>query len=119
MSNCGLWLSIIPLNSRTALRRKGWDSRQKNCSLDRRVMAHRCLIPKSRRRQFVGVSSRCSSTVGLIRNLITDYVSPQFHVVYDDWFETVTADADRTPPEWEELVNHSRFLNVLDNDVDP
>ncbi len=47
------------------------------------------------------------------------YVSPQFHVVFDDWFETVTADADRTPPEWEELVNHSRFLNVLDNDVDP
>jgi hypothetical protein len=47
------------------------------------------------------------------------YVSPQFHVVYDDWLETVTADADMTPPEWEELVNSSRFQNILDVEVDP
>jgi hypothetical protein len=39
--------------------------------------------------------------------------------VFDDWFETVTAEADRTPPEWKELVNDSRFQNVLDADVDP
>jgi hypothetical protein len=75
--------------------------------------------PRSRRGQFVGVSQRHSSTVGLIRNLTTGYVSPQFHVVFDDWFETVTAAADRTPPEWEELVNYSRFQNVLDAEVDP
>jgi hypothetical protein len=75
--------------------------------------------PRSRRGQFVGVSSRHSSTVGLIRNLTTGYVSPQFHVVFDDWFETVTAPADRTPPEWEELVAFSRFQNVLDDAVDP
>jgi hypothetical protein len=75
--------------------------------------------PRSRRGQFVGVSSRHSSTVGLIRNLTTGYVSPQFHVVFDDWFETVTAPADRTPPEWEELVAYSRFQNVLDPEVDP
>jgi hypothetical protein len=37
MSNCGPWLSIIPFNSRRTLRRRKWDSRPKNCSLDRRV----------------------------------------------------------------------------------
>jgi hypothetical protein len=35
------------------------------------------------------------------------------------WLETITADADRTPPGWEELVNHYRFQGVLDTDVDP
>jgi hypothetical protein len=67
-----------------------------------------------------------SSTVGLIRNLTTGYVSPQFHdvspqfhVVFDGWFETVAATADVEPPEWEELIEYSRFQNVLDVNVDP
>lgn len=39
------------------------------------------------------------STAGLIRNLTTGYVTflRSFHVVFDDWFATVTTDADRTP----------------------
>ena len=31
-----------------------------------------------------------SSTIGRILNLTTGFVSPQYHVVYDDLFSTVT-----------------------------
>jgi len=36
--------------------------------------------------QFLGFSRNHSSSVGLIRNLWTNYVTPQFHVVYDQPF---------------------------------
>eukprot|EP00978_Attheya_sp_CCMP212_P026824 scaffold88955_cov24-Attheya_sp.AAC.1 len=45
--------------------------------------------PRSKRGQFVGFSPDHSSTIGLIRNVSTGYVSPQFHVVYDDYFTSV------------------------------
>jgi hypothetical protein len=59
-------------------------------------------IPKwkarARRGQFLGMSTAHASTVGLIRNLVTQYVSPQFHVVYDELFQSIansgTDDAD-------------------------
>lgn len=50
-------------------------------------------IPKwnkrSRLGQFLGFSDEHSSLVGRIRNLATNYVSPQYHVVYDDLFQTI------------------------------
>jgi hypothetical protein len=50
-------------------------------------------IPKwnkrSRLGQFLGFSDQHSSLVGRVRHLGTNYVSPQYHVVYDDKFETV------------------------------
>ena len=39
--------------------------------------------------QFLGFSDQHSSLVGRVRHLGTNYVSPQYHVVYDDKFETV------------------------------
>ena len=42
--------------------------------------------PRSRRGQYLGVSPVHSSTIGRILNLRTGYVSPQYHVVYDDSF---------------------------------
>jgi transposase InsO family protein len=42
--------------------------------------------------QFLGFSREHSSTVALVRNLHTGYVSPQYHVVFDDKFETVFND---------------------------
>jgi hypothetical protein len=75
--------------------------------------------PKSRRGVFVGVSPIHSSTVGLIRNRTTGYISPQFHVVYDDLFQTVAAPAERDPPEWEDLYTYSRFQNILDESDSP
>ena len=39
--------------------------------------------------QFLGFSRYYSSTVALVRNLHTGFISPQYHVVFDDKFETV------------------------------
>ena len=51
--------------------------------------------PRSRRGQYMGHSPLHASTVGLVRNLKTENISPQFHVVYDDFFETVhSSDAE-------------------------
>jgi hypothetical protein len=77
--------------------------------------------PKSRRAQFLGFSKRHASTIGLVRNLKTGAISPQFHVVYDDTFTTVPSrvrDDDINPPaNWLELLTFSR-VNLLDADDD-
>ena len=53
-------------------------------------------IPKwdkrSRRAQFMGYSSEHSSLVAMVRNLQTNHVSPQFHLIHDDNFETILND---------------------------
>ena len=50
-------------------------------------------IPKwssrSRQGMFVGFSSEHSSLVPLVLNLDTGYISPQYHVIFDDSFHTV------------------------------
>ena len=50
-------------------------------------------LPKWNRRarlgQFVGFLDEHSSMVANVRHLTTGYISPQFHVVFDDLFETV------------------------------
>ncbi|KAL7524301.1 hypothetical protein ACHAWF_002295, partial [Thalassiosira exigua] len=56
-------------------------------------------IPKFDRRvqqaQFLGYSDQHSSLVALIRHLGTGFFSPQYHVVFDNKFETVySAGAD-------------------------
>jgi hypothetical protein len=39
--------------------------------------------------QFVGFSDKHSSLVANVRHLSTNFISPQFYVVFDDLFETV------------------------------
>ena len=39
--------------------------------------------------QFLGFSDEHSSLVVNVRNLSTGYISPQFHLVFGDLFETV------------------------------
>ena len=48
------------------------------------------------------------STIGNILNLATKSISPQFHVVYDDYFTTTGADGNVEPQEWQDLLSHSR-----------
>ncbi|MGH7974323.1 MAG: hypothetical protein ACREBR_02260, partial [bacterium] len=68
--------------------------------------------PRSRRGQFVGISQDHASTIGEILNLKTGSISPQYHVVYDDWFSTVYSSEDVVPPNWEDLIMFHRE-NVL------
>jgi hypothetical protein len=39
--------------------------------------------------QFVGFSDEHSSLVANVRHLTTNFISPQFHLVFDDLFKTV------------------------------
>lgn len=54
--------------------------------------------------QFLGVSLRHSSHIGNIRNLRTQYVSPQWHVAYDELFETIISNG-KSDDEVEAIFN--------------
>ena len=62
----------------------------------------------------MGASPLHASTVGLIRNLQTGSITPQFHMVYDDFFETIHSGEEAEPKEWEELVTLHRFKSDYD-----
>lgn len=77
---------------------------------------------RSRRGKFLGFSKEHATNVGLILNLRTGSVSPQYHVAYDELFQTVTNTADNNPPLdeilWDHLVTNKREV-YFDDDVDP
>ena len=52
---------------------------------------------------FMGFSCSHSSTVALVQNLHTGYISPQYQVLFDDKFKTVFNDR-KTPEEMDKLV---------------
>ena len=68
--------------------------------------------PRSQLGQFVGRSSSHSSTVGLIRNISTGKVSPQFHTVFDNHFTTLSMssipDSTSISEEWKNLFTYQR-----------
>jgi hypothetical protein len=53
--------------------------------------------PKSRKGKFLDFSKHHSSLVGLILNPETKFVSPQYHLVYDELFTTtiITKEKDQ------------------------
>lgn len=75
--------------------------------------------PRSSRGMFVGFSRRHSSLVPLILNLSTLSISPQYHVVFDDWFTSVnsTGEIDVESPLWDDLFSSSRYVFNYDDDV--
>jgi len=84
-------------------------------------------IPKWNRRsrlgQFLGFSDEHSSLVAKVRHLRTQHVSPQFHVVFDDLFQTVNnpvpLDETKAGTILDELFNQSRDSYVdLERDSD-
>ena len=75
--------------------------------------------PRSRRGQYVGVSPVHAENIALIRNLNTGYLSPQYHIVFDDWFETVYASDDEPPPNWTDMCIMQRFQTTFDEGLEP
>ena len=82
-------------------------------------------IPKwearARKGQFLGFSMDHAATVGLIRHLKTGYISPQFHVVFDEHFDTVATEMSIDLSEtWIDLFLNSReiYLDGWDEDSD-
>ena len=50
-----------------------------------------------------------ASTIGLVRNLQTGLITPQYHLIYDDFFKMVHSGASEEPTEWSDLVVFNRF----------
>ena len=78
-------------------------------------------LPKWNRRsrlgQFLGYSDQHLSLVANIRHLKTGYVSPQYHVVYNDLFQTVFSAGPNTDLVYamcEELFNTSCEVYATD-----
>ena len=72
---------------------------------------------RSRQGQFLGFSPQHSSLVGMIRNLDTGHISPQFHVVYDELFLSVSSQWD--PPSDDSLPEFfTRDHYIPDHDPD-
>lgn len=62
--------------------------------------------PRSRLGLFVGFSPHHSSLVPLVLNTTTGKISPQFHVVFDDDFNTVPSPgATLPPPQWQTILS--------------
>ena len=79
--------------------------------------------PRARRGQYLGVSLRHSSQVGLIRNLKTHNISPQYHVTYDDDFQTISSpqllNADNIYSQfWQDIIklNTDNYLDHIHPD---
>jgi hypothetical protein len=76
--------------------------------------------PRSHRCMYLGKSSSHTSNVPLVLNPATGSITPQFHVVFDDWFATVNTVIDDLPdfnsPDWTNLFGESEFQYVLDDE---
>ena len=75
--------------------------------------------PRSRQGMYLGTSASHSTSVGRILNMRTGFLSPQYHVVYDERFSTVYAgplgpDEQFDPDMWRTLVDIG-----LENTLDP
>ena len=88
-------------------------------------------MPKWKRRarqgQYLGVSQEHASSVANILNLTTGSISPQFHVVHDDLFTTVSNpgamdidDKGFDEGQWRKLVisGHERYLYDEDHNTE-
>ena len=67
--------------------------------------------PRSRLGIYVGPSPAHAGSVELVLNPKTGFVSPPYHVVYDDQFSTVHHMRDLTvPPNWAQILQNSSEL---------
>ena len=77
-------------------------------------------IPRSRRSIFMGLSPRHASTVPLVLNFDTGAITPQFHVVLDNWFATIATEVqdlpDFTSESWASLFGESVFQFIPDDE---
>ena len=74
--------------------------------------------PRSRLGIYLGHSPLHAGSVALVLIPITGHVSPQYHVVFDDTFSTVSNLRSGTvPPNWRKLVEESSYFST-DEDYD-
>ncbi|KAI2488975.1 hypothetical protein MHU86_25627 [Fragilaria crotonensis] len=75
--------------------------------------------PRSTRTINMGFSPKHAITVPIVLNPQTGYITPQFHVVFDDWFATVPASVDDLPnfnaDSWKRMFCNLTYQYILDN----
>ncbi|KAI2510752.1 hypothetical protein MHU86_3700 [Fragilaria crotonensis] len=78
------------------------------------------LKPRSTRCVNMGLSSKHASTVPIVLNPSTGYITPQFHIVFDDWFSTITSSLESLPDfnsrAWAQLFGESYFQYPFDDE---
>jgi hypothetical protein len=78
------------------------------------------LTPRSTRTVNLGFSDKHASSVPLVLNPQTGYITAQFHIVFDDWFATISASADDLPNFndecWKRMFQDSKYQCVLDDE---
>ena len=57
-----------------------------------------------------------SITVVLVSNLQTGNIIPQFHLVFDQYFETVNPEEYLKTPFWSELITFNYFNSAYDDE---
>ena len=59
-----------------------------------------------------------AGNVSLVLNLSTGHVSPQFHVVFDDWFTSANSTRldDPLDPAWNDLFIHNKYQYIFDDE---
>ena len=57
-------------------------------------------MSRYRRDQYLGASQIHAIRVGLVRKLQAINISLKFHLVFDEYFETVHVVEDQEPPVW-------------------
>ena len=69
----------------------------------------------------MGFSKMNSTQVGLVLNLLTGSISPQYHVVFYDMFSTVTSSTATDPEIWIRLVTprNSKIQVMVYQEDDP
>jgi hypothetical protein len=72
---------------------------------------------RSKRGMFVGFSPRHSSNVPLVLNLQTLSITPQYHVVFDDYFQTVDSDLSTDDVNWDALFEDRYHYDFGDDDI--
>ena len=78
--------------------------------------------PRSNRFIYMGTSDKHSSTVPLVLNPNTGVISPQFHVVVDEWFATIAQSSgelpDFTDDKWTKMFGENQLHYLTDDDED-
>jgi hypothetical protein len=76
--------------------------------------------PRSNRYIYMGVSDKHSSSVPLVLNPESGVISPQFHVVVDEWFATIATSTgelpDFTKDEWTKMFGENAHHYLWDED---
>ena len=80
--------------------------------------------PRSRQGRFMGFSNQHSSSVALVLNRRTGKITPQFHCVFDDFFQTVRGiddlqDVDLNQIDWDAFIEMVGSDKYFEDDEPP